>query len=195
MASTASRTPSPSSRRPAKIAARERLEIRLTGQRRVEWLEASGRGEQQLPGVPASCAREGDLRAQAFETRSLKVVEGPELGGREQRGCRVGRAGVELRLRCGESTRSPATGIGRQLDRPREERGSSRDPAARERPVGGALELVAPRPRRGPRRHARGATPGGRDRCPGRSHRPALDGASRRSVLVAARYAAERTSG
>ena len=120
----------------------ERLEIRLTGQRRVEWLEASGRGEQQLPGIPASCAREGDLRAEAFETRSLKVVEGPELGGREQRGCRVGRAGVELRLGCGEGTRSPATGIGRQLDRPGEERGGSRDPAARQRPVGGALELM-----------------------------------------------------
>ena len=138
MASTASCTPSRPSRRPAKIAARERLEIRLAGQRRVEWLEPSGRGEQQRRGVAAAPAGEHDLRAQPLETRALKLVE--RARARRSRAARTPRRARRPRTSPGPRPAHavPARrGIGRQLGR--------------------SLRGTRPPPRRPPRPGARSA--------------------------------------
>ena len=120
----------------------ERFQVRLARQSGVEWLELLGCIEKQGRSVAAAPEREHDLGAQASELRALKLVQRAPLRSRQEllRGLR--RAGLELRLRCGER---PATASGRirgQLCCSLEERGRCGDAAARLRAPGRALQLV-----------------------------------------------------
>ena len=114
----------------------------LASQRGVEWFEAPGGIEQQGRGVAAARAGEGDLRAQPFQPGALKLVERCKLGGREQLECRVGRRGIELRLRGGERPPSPLRRIGGQLGRAGQKGGGRRHASTGLRAVGRALQLA-----------------------------------------------------
>ena len=95
---------------------RERFEVGLARERRVQRLEPPGRLEQQRRSIATPRHREGDLRVQQLGTRLVELVQRPRLRDRQQPQRRVGRAGLVLAF-CGEQrTLRPASRIGRELD-------------------------------------------------------------------------------
>ena len=120
---------------------RERFEVGLARERRIQRLEPPGRLEQQGRSIASPRHREGDLRVQQLGTGLLERVQRPCLRDRQQPQRRVVRSGLVLAL-CGEErTLCPAPRIGREFDgalvkcRPR------RDAAARARSSRRALQL------------------------------------------------------
>ena len=115
---------------------RERLEVCLAREPRIQRLEPLGRIEQQGRSVAAPRHREGDLRVQQLGAGLLELVQRSRLGDRQQPQRRVVRAGLVLAL-CGEErTLCPAPRIGRQLDGALVKcRPAARPPRARARPA------------------------------------------------------------
>ena len=120
---------------------RERLEVGLARERRIQRLEPPGRLEQQRRSVAAARHRERDLRVQQLGTGSLELVQRPRLRHRQQPQRRVGRAGLVLALGGEERTLRPAPRIGRQLDGALVKCRARRQAAARPRSPGRALQL------------------------------------------------------
>jgi hypothetical protein len=95
---------------------RERLEIGLAREPRIQRLEPPGGLEQQRRSVAAARSRKRDLRVQQLGARLLELVQGPPVGDRQQPQRGVVRPGLMLAL-CGDQRAlSPAPGIGRQFD-------------------------------------------------------------------------------
>lgn len=118
------------------------LEVGLASQRRIHGLEPSGRREQQRRRIAPTLAGEHDLGAQPVQSRTLELVDRPELGRGQQlrRGRGVG--DVELGPGRGERALDARAGVGRQLGRPLQERRGRRQPSARLGPVGRSLQLA-----------------------------------------------------
>ena len=184
------------SRRPRVHRRAERLEIRLARQRGIERFEPPGGVEQQRRSVGA--ARAGRTRTARAGGRAGRSGARPAgtvsaTASELQRGLR--RSRLELGLRGGQRPPAALRRIGRQLGRALEERGRRGDAAAAARAAGRALELR--RPRASSKRAAACA------RCQARRSGSSCGSVasasarwtSRRSGTLAARYAAERTSG
>ena len=84
---------------------------------------------------------EGDLAAQQVHLGALELVERPGLRRRQQPESRVERAGLQARLRRGQSAIRPPRRVLGQRDGALQERRRGGEPAARLRPAGRALEL------------------------------------------------------
>jgi hypothetical protein len=120
---------------------RERLQIRLAREPRIERFEPLGRLRQQGGSVAATRRREGDLRAQQLGAGSLELVQRAGLRDRQQPQRRVVRAGLVLAL-CGEERAlGAAPGIGGQLGGPFVKCGAGCQAASRPRSPGRALQL------------------------------------------------------
>ena len=173
---------------------RQRLEIGLTGQRGVERLETAGRREQQRRSVPASVAREGELCAQAFDPRPAQVVQRP-ISAVVSSADAVSGAPASNFAWAAASARAPRR-AGRASARPPAP-GTPRQPRPRRVPEPGRRSARAPRrpPRPGPWRRGARCQARRSGSSSGRSPRPAPDAPRVDPHPVAARYAAERTSG
>jgi hypothetical protein len=119
----------------------DRLEVGLAGQRRVEWSECVGGGEQHPWHLGAPGQAERDPRAQQLAAGCSMGVQRPgRRDGQQLEGC-LGRSGIVLGVRglqrpCGTGCR-----LGRELDRSLQERRRGSQPAASASAARRALEV------------------------------------------------------
>ena len=172
----------------------ERFEIGVARQSLVEGLEQLRGPEQQGRRIVATPERKGDLSAEASESCALKCVQGTRLSHGEDLARGIGGAGVELGLRRVQRTGAATGCVRRQLGRAFEKRGCRRGATAAAGSISGTMQLSGDglvRPRRGLRAVPRAAI--GIDirighLCQRPMYCPTL-------ARLAARYAADRTSG
>ena len=115
---------------------RERVEVGLARERRIQRLEPPGRLEQQRRSVAAARHREGDLRVQQLGAGLLELVQRSRLRDRQQPQRRVGRAGLVLALaatsaRCARRLGSGVSSAARSWNAAP----AARPPRARARPA------------------------------------------------------------
>jgi hypothetical protein len=90
---------------------RERLQVRVAREARVDGLELPGSPEEQRRGVTAPSQSERDLSAQPFQGGSLEVVERVRLRRGQQPEGRLRRSRREPRLGRGEHASGAPGGI------------------------------------------------------------------------------------
>ena len=117
------------------------MQIGLPRQPGVERFEAFGGLEQQRWSVAAPAGGERDLPAQQVGPGSLELVKRSRLRRGQQPQRRIERAGLGRYPRRGQRALRPPGRFERQRGRPFQERGRRRQPAARLRPAGRALQL------------------------------------------------------
>ncbi len=120
----------------------EGVAVGLACDARIERFELAGRHEQQRHGRTGTAGSEGDLSAQQAGLGVLQIVEGVHLGDVQQFERGVERSGEVLGAGRRQRSGPAAGGIGRQLDRPRQERRRRGDAAARLGAVGRADQFV-----------------------------------------------------
>ena len=152
-------------RRPGEQGRRQRVEVGVPGERRIERAEPARRFQQEERCVAAVRCDERDLRAQQVGTRALEVGEDASLSRGEQIERVIERAGLELRLPRGE--RALRTPGGLAASAQPHARGTL--PRRRIRPAPARGPPTVPAPRQPPHQalppRAPGAKPGDPDRC------------------------------
>ena len=172
---------------------RERVEVGLARERRVERLEPPRRLEQQRRRVAAARRGEDDLRPQQLRPRAVELLERPGLRDREQAQRRLRRARLVLALRGHQRAPRPARRIGGQLGGALMEGRGRRHAATRPGAARPSARARRRRPRRARPSPARGARRGGRAPVGGVGRAPG--GRAGGPPARPPPYTADRTSG
>ena len=120
----------------------QRIQIGLPGERCIKRLESLGRLEQDRRNVLALAESECDLGVQAVGLRALELIESSDLRCGEQLAGGIQSARLEFGLGGRQKALWPACGIACQRGGAFQEGGGGREPAARLRSAGRALELL-----------------------------------------------------